>query len=111
MSEEVKTKWTKGPWSAEGPDAFGDYNVCPPHEEAVVAAVVSNVRPLQEVAYNATLIAAAPDLFEALRRSEWGCYDRDVDLRSCPVCAGSERTGHVEFCGLKNALAKAQGLS
>lgn len=57
---------TTGPWSVEGPDAFGDFNIHCQHERAVVAAVINNVRPPDEVAANARLIAAAPALLEAL---------------------------------------------
>lgn len=57
---------TTGPWSVEGPDEFGDYNIHCQHERAVVAAVINNVRPPEEVAANARLIAAAPDLVKAM---------------------------------------------
>lgn len=61
-----RTAHTPGPWSAEGPDQFGDYNIHCGHERAVVAAVISNVRSPEEVEANARLIAAAPDLVKAL---------------------------------------------
>ncbi|MFA7280809.1 MAG: hypothetical protein WC100_12000 [Sterolibacterium sp.] len=65
-----RTAHTTGPWSAEGPDQFGDYNIHCGHERAVVAAVISNVRSPEEVEANARLIAAAPDLVKALEAAE-----------------------------------------
>lgn len=58
---------TKGPWSAEGPDPFGDYNIHEPSARLAIGAVVSNLRPAKEVSANARLIAAAPDLLEACK--------------------------------------------
>ena len=60
------SKHTPGPWNAEGPDWAGDFNIAPSSETACVAAAVSNMRPAEEVSANATLIAAAPDLLQAL---------------------------------------------
>jgi hypothetical protein len=51
-----------GPWTMEGPDMFGDFNILPPNDCGAVAAVVSNMRPPEVVLGNARLIAAAPDL-------------------------------------------------
>jgi hypothetical protein len=56
---------TAGPWSFEGPDMFGDFNVLHPADCGAVAAVVNNGRPAGEVLANARLIAAAPDLLAA----------------------------------------------
>lgn len=58
---------TKGPWQAEGPDVFGDYNIIPPHQSAAVAAVVSNLRDPIEVAANAILTQAGPTMLKALQ--------------------------------------------
>jgi hypothetical protein len=59
-----ENRHTPGPWRAEGPDWIGDYNVIPPGDGFAVAAVVVNRRPAPEVAANARLIAAAPDLLD-----------------------------------------------
>lgn len=69
MSE---SKHTPGPWQSEGPDFFGDFNIilagsAGEHDKRAVAAVVSNLRSEEEVVANAHLIAAAPDMLEALR--------------------------------------------
>lgn len=59
---------TPGPWHAEGPDEmFGDYNIHEPAVRAAVGAVVSNLRPPEEVAANARLIAAAPEMLAELK--------------------------------------------
>ncbi|MBA9070277.1 hypothetical protein FHR71_004043 [Methylobacterium sp. RAS18] len=72
-------KHTPGPWSAEGPDPFGDYNIHCPAERAVVATVISNLRLLEEVAANARLIAAAPLALKALLAVRDACRDPDTD--------------------------------
>jgi len=63
-----ETKWTPGPWLAEPADMFGDHNIVlsDGEDRRAVAAVVSNMRDPSEVAANARLIAAAPDMLEAL---------------------------------------------
>lgn len=58
---------TPGPYRAEGPDLFGDYNILHPADSLAVAAVVSNMRPPEEVAANAALFGAAHDLLVQLR--------------------------------------------
>lgn len=67
MSE---TKFTKGPYRAEGPDMFGDWNILHPADSLAVGAVVSNMRPAEEVAANANLFGAATDLYEAAEFAE-----------------------------------------
>ncbi|GFM73801.1 hypothetical protein PSCICL_47930 [Pseudomonas cichorii] len=62
----TKHKHTPGPWRHEGPDYFHDFNILSPCDSLAVAAVVSNMRELPEIAANAKLIAAAPELLEAL---------------------------------------------
>lgn len=58
------------PWKIEGPDMFGDYNILHPTEAAAIGAVVSNLRPPEEVAANAALIVRAvnglPEVIAAL---------------------------------------------
>ncbi len=60
---------TPGPWVSEPADMFGDHNIvlADSREDArAVAAAVSNIRDPHEVAANAYLIAAAPELLETL---------------------------------------------
>lgn len=65
---DIPSGYTPGPWNADGPDWAGDYNITPPHEAAVVAAVISNVRPASEVEANARLIALAPEMADEIVR-------------------------------------------
>lgn len=64
---------TPGTWVAEGADVFGDHNIIlrDGEDRRAVAAVVSNMRDPSEVAANARLIAAAPDLIKAGKDAEW----------------------------------------
>lgn len=63
---------TPGPWRMTLDD-FGDYTIQPQHEELAIAAVVNGsfknlVGEGEEQKANACLIAAAPDLLEALHQ-------------------------------------------
>lgn len=61
---------TPGPWRTEAADMFGDHNIVLADggdDCRAIAAVVSNLRPPEEVAANAAVIAAAPDLLVALK--------------------------------------------
>ena len=62
-------KHSQGPWTAEGPDHFGDYNIHEPGIRAVVAAVISNLRDPEEIEANARLVAAAPNMLAALKQA------------------------------------------
>jgi hypothetical protein len=73
---------TPGPWTAEPADMFGDHNIilADSREDArAIAAVVSNIRDPDEVAANARLIAAAPELLETLTacRDQFDFYARE----------------------------------
>lgn len=66
------TTHTPGPWQLVGPDEFGDYTVNTESDPTAIAAVVNGnwlaMGGLTDRhAANARLIAAAPDLLEALR--------------------------------------------
>ena len=68
----MKDETTAGPWVAEPADMFGDHNIVLDDRSEdcrAIAAVVSNMRDPVEVAANAHLIAAAPDLLEAVERA------------------------------------------
>ena len=61
---------TPGPWLAEAADMFGDHNIvlsASANDCRAIAAVVSNMRDPSEVAANAFLVAAAPDLLAVAR--------------------------------------------
>lgn len=63
MSE---TKHSPLPWTVEGPDMFGDYNILQPGTTLAVGAIVSNLRPPEEVAANAALLVLATSLHHEL---------------------------------------------
>ena len=67
---DAKTKFTPGPWHADGPDMFGDFNILHPADSLAVAAAVTNLRPPEEVHANACLLAAAPTMYAALKRQQ-----------------------------------------
>lgn len=73
-------KHSPGPWHFEGPDDFGDYNILQPDITVAVAAVVSNLRPADEVLYNARLVAAAPLLLETLCKAAGYMLNAKIDL-------------------------------
>jgi hypothetical protein len=62
--------FTPGSYRADGPDPFGDYNIVPKGQFLAVAAVVSNMRPEAEVAANAALFEAAPELYDFIATIE-----------------------------------------
>ena len=99
--ENSNTPWTPGPWVAEEADFFGDHNIIladSAGDSSAIAAVVSNLRPALEVANNARLIAAAPDLLDSL--SEIFDY-----------AGGADSALHDEYVmdRARAAIAKAEG--
>lgn len=65
---DLISKYTDGPWMLDGPDEFGDYNVVSPEGPSAVAAVVSNLRDPEQVAANARLVAASPEMAVEIRK-------------------------------------------
>ena len=61
---------TPGPWEASNADMFGDHNIQRHDSEdrAAIAAVVSNLRPVEEVAANARAISEVPEILAYLGR-------------------------------------------
>ena len=115
MSE---TKFTPGPWRADGPDMFGDYNILHPDDSLAVAAAVTdfhtidplavaaavtNLRSPDEVRANARLIAAAPEMYAALRVAQMALADQKT----------ANAKGYTERArkSVDAALAKAEGRS
>ena len=69
--ENSNTPWTPGSWVAEEADFFGDHNIIladSAGDSSAIAAVVSNLRPALEVANNARLIAAAPEMAALIQK-------------------------------------------
>lgn len=102
------SKHTPGPWRAEGPDMFGDFNIIPPDAMLAVAAVVSNLRPAERVAANAAVVAAAPDLLDVARI----CLDAERERRK-KLKPGAPATTYCEarIAKIEAAIAKAEGRS
>ncbi|ADJ21948.1 hypothetical protein Hden_1541 [Hyphomicrobium denitrificans ATCC 51888] len=68
--EEMPTEdRTAGPWTIEGPDQFGDYNIHHPADRLAIGAVVSNLRPPEENAANAHFIVTACNAYEPMREA------------------------------------------
>jgi hypothetical protein len=95
-------KFTPGPYRADGPDEFGDFNILHNGDALAVAAVVSNMRAPSEVHANARLISAAPELYAALKELA-AAYD-NYDGGSI-----SEKRIQAAVDGAESALAKATG--
>ena len=97
MSE---TKFTKGPWAATYDSqlqaAIEIYNT----EDRVMVAVLPDrgtIEAMSEIEANANLIAAAPEMYEALETT-------------CEYCIGKEATDcPCERCITGKALRKARG--
>ena len=113
------TQHTPGPWLIEEDDPNASSREIQEANEArsCIAGVSKWTRGGAEriaaAEANARLIAAAPDLLEALRGVEWGC---EVDaaeggfIAGCPSCGAERRTGeHHQDCQLNAALTKAEG--
>ena len=106
-------KHTPGPWDEKGgivysPGARGV--VCQLSEPYAIDYVehwpLSLGSPARdEIAANAALIAAAPDLLALVETVEW------VDLRAdtCPWCGEWKIHGHASGCPRQRALERARG--
>ena len=91
----MSEKWTKGPWHVEVGTEDGDWGdiyVCHKGTVCPETTVVNFGDPTIEDAANAHLIAAAPEMYEALRA---------VDAWENPSC----------FEKVRAALKKARGES
>lgn len=82
---DIQATHTPGPWKASQPD--GDYHdviriyadsndqrpvaICPQMNSAGISVICGMTNETTEAAYNARLIAAAPDLLEACDAPEW----------------------------------------
>lgn len=104
MSNE--TKWTPGPWVPYVDKKNGVFSVCIPGHYGKTPCVVnwpgfeSSDLPKIQQAANANLIAAAPDLYEALSKLRVAAYE---------ACADSSCNDALEYAEM--VLAKARGES
>ena len=97
MSE---TKFTKGPWKATYDSQLQAAIQIYSTEDRIMVAVLPDrgtIEAMSEIEANANLIAAAPDLYEALETT-------------CEYCIGKEATDcPCERCITGKALRKARG--
>lgn len=93
---------TPGPYKAHPVDMFGDYTIViddNQNDTLAIAAVISNMRPSDEVAANAALFGATHDLLTALEEM-LSQFDADE--------FGSE--GQMQACSkARAAIARALG--
>ena len=90
MSE--KSKHTPGPWALSKSRA-GHSIVCASGRTVAAAHLLGTIHPVDEVEANAHLIAAAPEMYEALK---WARILLDIE-------------GKYSLIGIDMALAKAEG--
>ena len=107
-------KFTPGSWkmTENRNEATGDHIYYVDAENWGIAAIFCWGRDGEYDAIheaNARLIAAAPEMYEALAAMEWSKYI-GVD-EFCPCCGGSRAGGHINDCLLAAALAAAEGES
>ena len=103
MVESVK--FTPGPWEM----GFQERELAFVNAASVTIARCDG----DSAVHNAHLIAAAPDLYEALAKMMEGCT-ANIHQDGCVEVAGGgvdleARGGPCDFCEARAALAKAQG--
>lgn len=98
---EKKRAWTPGPWHYERvPHRFGDYEVSYTEIEGITGPVAYVQGKSTEA--NAALIAAAPEMYQAL----------EAAVQNCPCSVRERDSGHrLECFAIQaiEALAKARG--
>ncbi len=98
---------TPGPWKVIQPndsiERFAVITETLPHRSITGWG---NVRQLEGDAY---LIAAAPDLLEALEAVGWVQDEELPNDCYCPWCGNYEHRGHASDCSRQAAIAKARG--
>ena len=120
----MKANHTKGPWGREGHLIWGPKHIESRHQNGrVLIAEVKQGSARADAMLeggadrfgfdseaDGDLIAAAPDLLEALEAIEWtGPNDWESPSDCCPYCGKHERKGHADDCLIGNALKKARG--
>ncbi len=95
---------TPGPWRWLGPSLIGDHGrrpaiLCGGQAGVVTRGEDGRLRPIEGDDPNARLIAAAPDLLEALKETYHGSVERDDHIEI-------SKEGFGLLC---SAIAKAEG--
>ena len=102
---------TPGPYRADGPDMFGDYNILHDGGALAIAAVVQNLRDKDEVAANAALFSASSEMLEALECLLDGFPFPHTANEYELVQAGCEPMEARKIAKARAAIAKARGQS
>ncbi len=108
---QPETKHTPGPWAYMEGDAarFESSRISRADDREFTIALVNcewlNKSQREQDIANARLIAAAPDLLEALKHHQWAGYGG----YTCPACDQTKRDDHRPNCEIAAAIAKAKG--
>ena len=108
------SKHTPGPW-----EVFKEHNIRQVKTQRGVANCGGYAQNWDEdIVYienlaNGVLIAAAPELLEALRAAEWHGNVEYIALpkATCPCCGNTRQQNHRSDCILSAAIKKAEGKS
>lgn len=102
-----KPKHTPGPW--EWTEPFGESRTLTTGSgrEPIIQAAAYEQPYLHASEADEALLAAAPELYAALKAAQWGNYSEGRER--CPDCSGAFDEGHRKWCGIAAALAKAEG--
>ena len=102
-------KHTPGPWTIEHPSDVTT-QIYAYKGNVLIAQVMRGsgaVRPTDAAERNAALIAAAPEMLDALKSVEWGYGN--FGSAECPECRAQKADGHDDDCVLGAAIATAEG--
>jgi hypothetical protein len=110
VAEQAKP--TPGPWQArlvhtQMDDAGSTVGTVGPRHPDGRQWMVFSDAPHGDTEADARLMAAAPQMLDALERLQWGADPGGWS--KCPVCANGESSGHTDGCRLAAALRAARG--
>ena len=100
---------TPGPWSVDSSMISTGWVLVTKSNGDIVADIPPTVSIKMPALSNAHIIAAAPDMLEAL---EEVMGELDVEGLPCPLCGGSAASGHKYNClwhVVNAAIKKARG--
>jgi len=109
-------EFTSGPWHVEGLEVLHEQPARHRWEHESIAEVAEHydehrqhsAETVAQAIANAQLMAAAPDLYAALKAVEF-TYDIVYDFLECPWCQGPRNGKHKDDCQRQAAIAKAEG--
>lgn len=105
----LETKWTPGPWHVSLGETYKVKEADGSSLAMVMHVHLSGRRSPAQVVANANLIAAAPDLYEALRKAEEFIVNGiEFGFIRMPD-ASTPDSAHATLPAIRVALAKARG--